>query len=211
MNVLAYADDIALLAPSWAAMQYLIEVLDVNIKDINMICNTDKTVCMIFNPSCKSKIVSQNFPSLIMSNKPIRFVVEFRYLGHILNNKFTDDDDIKREIRNLFVRTNLLARRFSKCSIAVKLLLFKSYCLCLYDAALWNTFTSRSMDKLKSCYNKCIKIFFGYRRCYSVTDMLAELGLPTFTSFINNSRSSFLLRWNTSISIIVNHFVRIIV
>ena len=50
MNVLAYADDIALLSPSWAAMQYLIEVLDMNIKDINMICNTDKTVCVIFNP-----------------------------------------------------------------------------------------------------------------------------------------------------------------
>ena len=57
MDVLAYADDIALLAPSWAAMQYLIEVLDMNIKDINMICNIDKTVCMIFNPRCKSKIV----------------------------------------------------------------------------------------------------------------------------------------------------------
>ena len=57
MNVLAYADDIALLSPSWAAMQYLIEVLDLdmNIKEINMICYTDKTVCVIFNPHCKSK------------------------------------------------------------------------------------------------------------------------------------------------------------
>ena len=162
---------------------------------------------MIFNPRCKSKIVSQNFPCLIMSNTPIRFVVEFRYLGHILNNKFTDDYDIKREIRNLFVRTNLQARRFSKCSIVVKLFLFKSYCLCLYDAAPWTTFASSSMDKLKSCYNKCIKIFFGYRRCYSVTEMLSELGLPTFTIFINNCRSSFLLRWISSISIIVCHCI----
>ena len=41
MNVLAYADDIALLAPSWAAMQYLIDVLAMIIKDINKICNRD--------------------------------------------------------------------------------------------------------------------------------------------------------------------------
>ena len=104
-----------------------------------------------------------------MSNTPIRFVVEFHYPGHILKNKFTDDDDIKREIRNLFVRTNLLVRRFSKCNIAVKLLLFKSYRLCLYDAALWPTFASSSMDKLKSCYNKCIKIYFRLQtmlQCY---------------------------------------------
>ena len=98
MNVLAYADDIALIVPSWTAMQYLIEVLE-----INMICNTDKTVRMIFKPCCKSKIVSQNFPSLIMSNAPLRFVVEFRYLGHILNNEFTDDDDIKREVQIIYL------------------------------------------------------------------------------------------------------------
>ena len=33
-----------------------------------------------------------------MSNAPIRFVVQFRYIGHNLNNQFTDDDDIKREV-----------------------------------------------------------------------------------------------------------------
>jgi len=55
-----------------------------------------------------------------------------------LNNEFTDDDDddddedIKREIRNLFMRTNLMPRRFSRCSIDVKLLLFKSYTVYVY-------------------------------------------------------------------------------
>ena len=32
---------------------------------------------------------------------------QFKYLGHIINNDFCDDDDIKREIRNLFMRTNI--------------------------------------------------------------------------------------------------------
>ena len=210
MNILAYADDIALLAPSWAAMQCLIEVLAVNIGDIDMICNIDKTVCMVFKPSCRNKIVSQHFPCFTMLNRLIQYVTQFRYLGHILNNEFADDDDIKREIRNLFVRTNLLNRRFSRCSVSVKLSLFKAYCLCLYDAALWNSFASGTMDKLNSCYNKCIKIFFGYSRYYSVTAMLSELGLPTLTAFLANCRMSFLSRWNTSISIIVKHFVQLL-
>ena len=34
----------------------------------------------------------------------MQFVSKFRYLGHILS----DDDDIRREIKNLFVRTNML-------------------------------------------------------------------------------------------------------
>jgi len=210
LNILAYADDIVLLAPSWVAMQDLIDVLSVNIEEIDMVCNVDKTVCMMFKPKCRSKIVSEQFPCFTLSNKHIQYVDRFRYLGHILNNEFTDDDDIRREIRNLFMRTNLLTRRFSKCSVAVKLSLFKAYCLCLYDTALWHSFASGTMDKLKSCYNKCVKIFFGYSRCYSVTSMLSELGLPTFTVLLANCRSSFLSRWNSSTSIIVNHLVLIL-
>jgi len=38
-----------------------------------------------------------------------------------------DDADIKREIRNMYSRTNMLLRRFDKCSLTVKLCLFRSY------------------------------------------------------------------------------------
>ena len=48
-----------------------------------------------------------------------------------------DDADIQREITNyMFVRTNILLRRFSLCSNNVKTVLYKTYCLCMYDAAL---------------------------------------------------------------------------
>jgi len=52
----------------------------------------------------------------------------------MINQDFSDDDDIKREIRNTFMRSNILIRRYSRCSIAVKLLLFMAYWLtvCVY-------------------------------------------------------------------------------
>jgi len=45
------------------------------------------------------------------------------------NNEFDDDDDdddddIAREIRNLFVRTNILKIMFHKCTLAIKLTSF---------------------------------------------------------------------------------------
>jgi len=51
-NIFAYADDIVLLVPSWRALQYLIDVglLANCANSIDMLCNTDKTVCMIFSP-----------------------------------------------------------------------------------------------------------------------------------------------------------------
>ena len=75
---------------------------------------------------------------LVITNNLLQFVKEFKYLGHIITENLTDDANIDREIRNLFVRTNILRRRFYKCSLEVKRTLFKAYCL--YDTALWNKY-----------------------------------------------------------------------
>ena len=66
----------------------------------------------------------------------LQFVTDFRYLGHLVNNKMSDDDDINRELRNLFVRTNILIRRNGKCSTSVKLVLFRTYCMVCGDITL---------------------------------------------------------------------------
>ena len=52
----------------------------------------------------------------------------------------TDDDDIEREIKYMFIRTNMLICKFKKCSVEVKTKLFKSFCLCFYDIDLWKSF-----------------------------------------------------------------------
>ena len=41
-----------------------------------------------------------------MNNKC--YVSQIRYLGHEINDVLNDDADIKREIMNLFARTNML-------------------------------------------------------------------------------------------------------
>jgi hypothetical protein len=196
-NLLAYADDIVLLAPSWRALQVLIDLLNQCAADINMSCNVAKTVCMVFNPKCKRMIVDSAFPNFVIDGTPLQFVKEFKYLGHMVNNEFSDDDDVKREIRNFFMRTNILIRRYSKCSVAVKLTLFKAYCMSMYGAGIWVNYSTGVFNKLRSCYNKCVKMFFGFDRCYSVTQMLAELSLPCFDNLIRDNVNSFTCRWNT--------------
>ena len=63
--------------------------------------------------------------------------------------------------------------------------LFRSYCICLYGVALWKRFTKTCLDKLKMCYHRCIKLFFGYYRMHSVTAILFELGLPSFNTLVH--------------------------
>jgi len=60
-----------------------------------------------------------------------------------------DDTDIKREIRNMYSRTNMMLRRFGKCTMYVKLQLFRSYCLCLYGTALWSKHNASTLLQFK--------------------------------------------------------------
>ena len=77
------------------------------------------------------------------------------------------------------------------CAVAVKLQLFKSFCSCFYDVALWKIFTAGCLDKFRSAYVKCIKVFFGYAKVYSVTDMLTELNQQNFDSLMDNVEVTF--------------------
>ena len=81
---------------------------------------------MIFLPRMRDKIISRNFPSFQLGGMPLTFVNEFKYLGHQISCDLSDDLDIRREIRNMFLRTNILIRKFAKCSLEVKLFLFRT-------------------------------------------------------------------------------------
>jgi len=152
VNILAYADDLVLLAPCWRALLYSSCWINCTLQLVTLImfCNSRKTVCMIFSPKCRSKTFAYQFPNFTINNEQLSFVHEFKYLGHIISNNQLDDADIYRERKNIFFRCNMLARRFYSCSTAVKQRLFNSFCLCFYDVALWNNFTTRSLDKLRS-------------------------------------------------------------
>jgi len=48
INILAYADNIVLIAPSWTALQQLLNVLHDKATAINLECNVKKTVAVVF-------------------------------------------------------------------------------------------------------------------------------------------------------------------
>ena len=90
------------------------------------------------------------------------------------------------EIRNMFHRSNILVRRVAHCSTQVKVILFRAFCMCIYDSALWMYYRAYSFNKLRSCYHRCVKIFFDYKRWDSMTNILLQLALPNFNTIILN-------------------------
>ena len=161
------ADDVVLLAPSWHGLQELLYIISVAAKDADLCFNT-KTVTMIFNPHNRYKRLHSVFPSFSLSGSNLLFVTQFKYLGHFIEDTLYDDSDINRELRCLFTRANVLNRRFWRCSVDVKLGLFKTFCLCFYDLGLWKYHKVGTMNKLAVAYIKRIKISFGYSKFSSV-------------------------------------------
>jgi len=67
---------------------------------------------MVANPYAKSKIVCTSFPQLSLANCKLSFVSQSKYLGHIIENTFCDDNDINRKIKSLLLERMFLSDAF---------------------------------------------------------------------------------------------------
>ena len=115
-----------------------------------------------------------------------------KYLGHCINDKLNDDDDMARQRKQIYAQGNALIRKFYMCSETVKISLFKSYCSSLYTSALWCNYRCESLRKLCVAYNNVFrKMTFLPRDC-SASLMFAERGLPTCKTLIRKHVYSFM-------------------
>jgi len=89
-------------------------------------------------------------------------VFEFKYLGHFITNDEHNDKDVLREVRDMFTHTNILARRFFSCSVSVKIVLFRTLCICFYGMELRQRYNTCSINRLRSSYIRCMKLFVKY-------------------------------------------------
>jgi len=74
-----------------------------------------------------------------------------------------------------------------------------------------NVYNEGTLNRFRSCYHKCLKIFFGHRRSDSVTDMLFTLNLPSFDTILHNGNQLFVhmvSHFNSNLADVLGRFVR---
>lgn len=200
INNLSYADDMVLLSPSINGLRRLISVCEQYAKEHGLIYNVNKSEMMVF----KAGRGPLKVPPLYLNNTPVKRVERFKYLGHILNEHLTDDDDIERERRALAVRCNMLARRFAKCDVNVKNILFKTYCQNFYTCHLWTNFSRKAHSTIRVQYNDAYRILMKLPRYNSASNMFASAGVNDFFAIIRSRIASFWLRIRSSGNTILN-------
>jgi hypothetical protein len=203
-NHLIYADDTVLLAPSPKALQTLINVCINFAKDHDLVFNTKKTKFMYI----KSDNLRNLFvPTFYIGETVITMVHDETYLGYILNECFTDDDHMMKEMRNLFARGNMLMRNFSHCSEDVKIALFKTFCSNIYCCALWYNFKSCSEKKIHVAGNKVFKALMKVPRDFSASTLFAVCNVRNFPVLRRKLVYSLRSRVYASSNALVNNFL----
>ena len=129
----------------------------------------------------------------------------FTYLGHEISDDRSDNLDIARQCRSIYAKGNMLIRNFSKCSVNAKLLLFKTYCTCLYTAHLWSTFTKAAMRKLTVAYHGVLKMMLNVPRYHSNTMLFVNVGIPTFQELLRKTVFGFKSRIECSNNLLIRH------
>ena len=135
-----------------------------------------------------------SIPNVSLNGDNLVYTDSIKYLGVILNNSFKDDADIMRQLRCLYASSNILLRKFSHCSLPVKLQLVESYCLNFYCSSLWCDYTKQSFSKIRVAYNNIFRMLLGYSRRVSASEMFASNRIDGFEAHTRKSCFKFYQR-----------------
>ena len=190
MNHVYYADDLCLLSPSAYGLQNLLDICVDYGLDHDIIFNPNKSVCMVFKPD-KFKLYC---PRVKIDQAELHYVDSVKYLGYMFNAICSDDDDMLRQMRSLYCRSNTILRDFSLCYMPAKMQLFKSYCVTFYCPFMWCQFKVQSYNKLRVAFNNVHRKLLNYGKRDSASQMFVSNGLPNFDAMLRKSVYSFIQR-----------------
>ena len=104
------------------------------------------------------------------------------FLFVTITSDLKDDRDIKRQVRPIYCRGNMIIQKFSECSVDVKNQLFRSYVSCLYCCALWKDYSTSSFNMVKVAYNNVYRALMLIKRVY---------GHSISSEYVNNCIDGF--------------------
>ena len=186
-NIIAYADDIVLLAPSAFGLRLLISKVHQLANELELRFNREKTKCMIFGLHGRK---SSPVTSFTLDGEPIQFVDTFKYLGFIIPNNLKNVEDIDNARNKFYKEFNCLLRKFHFVSKEILSYMFKTYCLQFYGSELWigNNKSLGSFKQFKIGYHKAIKKILKVSTHESNHFVCQEAGLYTFEHYVNKQK-----------------------
>ena len=135
-NHVFYADDLCLMAPCAIALQELLNICHSYSISADVNFNSLKSFCIGFT----LKLFKLSLPKININSAHIPYTDSIKYLGFTFTSSHKDDNDIIRQMRILYARSNRIVRLFHSCGSDVLLELGRSFCGSFYCSYLWTSY-----------------------------------------------------------------------
>ena len=116
----------------------------------------------------------------------------------MFDDNLYDNNDILKEMRKLYIRSNSLLRTFGNCSVQIKKELFRSFCTAFYCSHLWTHHSKAVHSKIRVAYNNIYRKLFRIPYRSSASRMFAENNVPSFEALIRSHIFAFISRLSNS-------------
>ena len=158
-NIIAYADDILLLAPSAKALQMLLDTFCELINGVKLKINPNKSKFIVFRKDKKNVPIHR----MRIGESILEEVDSIKYLGCMLDARLNDAQDCDRALDAFLKQFNGMFHKFYYMNRDVLTYLFKAYTSSFYACELWcgKYNRERMFKKISVGYHKAIK-----RLCY---------------------------------------------
>ena len=195
VNHLMYADDMTILAPSAKGLQRLLSICESYANSHEMVFNSSKSVFMCIESKHNN---SKHIPSVSLKSVPLFKADSYKYLGFTITKNYSDSVDIKKQMRNVYARANMLNAKFFNSSNDVKSMLFQAYCTNIYCTHLWWNYTCDVYKKFVVAYNNCFRRLLGYKLSCSASNMFLCNNVLHFSVLRRKSLCNFMSRLKLS-------------
>ena len=144
MGVFGYANDLSLLCPSFTGIKKMLNICEKYARKYDILFNATKSQLLYFGKDSNNDNVQ---PVLRMDNgKKIPYVTKCLHLGNSISTTGTQRSLISNAIADLNIKSNILLVEFSFSHPSPLFMLFKSYCMNIYDSALWRYYNHSIID-----------------------------------------------------------------
>ena len=203
VNVIAYADDLFLLAPTIKDLGIIYAKFKNHMNKLNLCININKTKCIFFSNIKKAKLDVGN---VNLNNDVFEIVTSLPYLGFYIDSNFDDSCDVQYRLKKFYSKFNVLFRNFNGVIIETFLFLFKTYCTPDYGLSIWSsskTFRSASFKTFESAYSSALKKILGAPR-YASSHIAADIcSLPLLKEHVIVNKINFYNRLEQNLNPII--------
>ena len=160
INILAYADDLVLVADNENNLATLYDILNEKMRHLQLAINKVKSKAMIFSQSYRQDETVE----LEIGDDRFEVVSHYKYLGHILQANMQDNKDAKHRLNSFYSKFNWVFRNFRNTSLDVLTFLFNAYCTPDYGLPLWcldGLVNRQDFKTFEVAYNNAFKRMIG--------------------------------------------------